>query len=404
MREDVLQNDTENMKQGHKENTASGRDVTIEMVDLTGDEWNAPEPDNENAGFLFESFDRYLPMIRIALPVLAVVFVALIVIIASAPKGSTKNEKPAESFVSSTPRQEGAVDVKSEKTSRTSNVQTGTGQRQPDSEKEKTAEDEAMAEKIEKEQERYKELHDMIFGESDGNSVLGCVTTVTGFTDREKREIGFQEADFLKDAGAFLSRQQIQTKRIIIEDRIAASSEDGIAFQGRLEGKDDYILDVLFYPDLPGEYVFLLRNIKGNERQSGANTETVAADQNTAGNSMQPQDTQSNAASREVSQTVPTPQNTQENGQTQNSYNAANLSVNQIPETLLNYIDNRYEFQYSLYEWLYDHGMKEIESASVTNYSIDGDSRKAEIDLRLSDGSSMTAVYDKTTNTYSYAR
>ena len=48
--------------------------------------------------------------------------------------------------------------------------------------------------------------------------------------------------------------------------------------------------------------------------------------------------------------------------------------------------------------------MKEIESASVTNYSIDGDSRKAEIDLRLSDGSSMTAVYDKTTNTYSYAR
>ena len=50
MREDVLQNDTENMKQGHKENTASGRDVTIEMVDLTGDEWNAPEPDSENAG------------------------------------------------------------------------------------------------------------------------------------------------------------------------------------------------------------------------------------------------------------------------------------------------------------------------------------------------------------------
>ena len=56
MREDVLQNDTENMKQGHKENTASSRDVTIEMVDLTGDEWNAPEPDNENAGFPVPEF------------------------------------------------------------------------------------------------------------------------------------------------------------------------------------------------------------------------------------------------------------------------------------------------------------------------------------------------------------
>ena len=62
---------------------------------------------------------------------------------------------------------------------------------------------------------QYQSLHDMVFGENGMSASLGCVTAVTGFTDREKREIGFLEADFLKDAGAFLAGQQIQTKRII---------------------------------------------------------------------------------------------------------------------------------------------------------------------------------------------
>ena len=76
-------------------------------------------------------------------------------------------------------------------------------------------ETENMAALIEDAEEKYQALHDMIFGESSQNGSLGCVTAVTGFTDREKREIGFLESDFLKDAGAFLARQQIQTKRII---------------------------------------------------------------------------------------------------------------------------------------------------------------------------------------------
>ena len=71
---------------------------------------------------------------------------------------------------------------------------------------------------------------------------------------------------------------------------------------------------------------------------------------------------------------------------------------------MLNYIDNRYEFQYSLYDWLYNHGKKNVESASVTDYSIDGDARQAKIKLKLSDGSSLTAVYDKTADSYSFKR
>ena len=110
---------------------------------------------------------------------------------------------------------------------------------------------------------------------------------------------------------------------------------------------------------------------------------------------------------QEVSQPAVTPQNTQpaaQPQQPQNSYDATNLSVKKIPETLLNYLDNRYEFQYDLYDWLYRHGKREVSSASVTDYSIDGDSRTATIELVLSDGSSVTAVYNKSSNTYSFER
>lgn len=241
-------------------------------------------------------------------------------------------------------------------------------------------------------------LHDTVFGETGQGISLGCVTTVTGFTDREKREIGFLESDFLKDAGAFLAGQQIQTKRIIIEDRIAGSSSAAVAFQGRLEGKDDYILDVVFYPDLPGEYIFLLRNVKGNERGNNGQTAQGTDGQSTSQvsqNNNSAQTTQTEAAAVQNNESTPTPQN---------SYDATNLAIKKIPETLLNYIDNRYEFQYSLYDWLYNHGKKDVESATVTDYSIDGDSRTASISLSLSDGSSIPAVYDKTGNSYSFKR
>jgi GH24 family phage-related lysozyme (muramidase) len=103
-------------------------------------------------------------------------------------------------------------------------------------------------------------------------------------------------------------------------------------------------------------------------------------------------------------ETVPSSQNTENTQDQQNAYDATTLAVKKIPETLLNYIDNRYEFQYSLYNWLYNHGKKNVESATVTDYSIDGDARQAVIDLQLSDGSGMTAVYDKSANSYSFER
>lgn len=280
-------------------------------------------------------------------------------------------------------------------------------------------EETAQAEKL------YQDLHRTLFGEEDTSRFLGCVTSVSGFTDREKREIGFMEADFLKDAGAFLAKMQIATKRIIVEDRIGCSSNAGIAFQGRLEGQDDYILDMVFYPDLPGEYVFLLRSLKGNEQATEAQTaesgrqDAGNSQSGNAGNQDRTQNQnqapvqvqiqlQQTAGSSQVSDAQPenraAAENTSTAPQETGDYDATSLSVKRIPETLLNYLDNRYEFQYGLYEYLYHHGKKDIKSASVTDYGIDGDTRTAVISLQLSDGSGMTAVYDKTANTYSFSR
>ena len=150
MREDVLQNDAENMK--HKKNAADSEDITIEVVDLTGDEWDAPECDNGSfSDLLFERFDRYIPVLRIAIPILAVVFAVLVLIIATAPKGNAKKQKTAESFVSSMPRKEEAADTKNEKTSETAKEQTSAGQRKPVYTKEDSTKNEEAAAMLKKE-------------------------------------------------------------------------------------------------------------------------------------------------------------------------------------------------------------------------------------------------------------
>ena len=78
------------------------------------------------------------------------------------------------------------------------------------------------------------------------------------------------------------------------------------------------------------------------------------------------------------------------------------ISISSVPEELLNYMDNRYVFQYSLYDYLFSHGRKNVQSAEVTDYSIDAGTRQATIHLKLSDGSSLTAVYSKDVGKYSF--
>lgn len=61
------------------------------------------------------------------------------------------------------------------------------------------------------------------------------------------------------------------------------------------------------------------------------------------------------------------------------SYDAARLAVYSIPKELLNYIDNQYMLQYQLYDYLYKNGYEDVTSSTVTDYKIDGDTRKEKI-------------------------
>ena len=401
MREKMLQKDTEDIRPEDTNTTVSGSNKQINGIDLSDDPSDSTGSGEDQRGLLPMRFNNQTFILKILMPVCGAALVILALLIAGSSGKKADLNEPQEPYISSRPRQDVMTDTKGaeplEMTTEKLKDDKVEASVSPDDERE----NEEFAELVQKLENQYRALHNTIFGEGSLSSSLGCVTAVTGLTDREKREIGFLEADFLKDAGAFLTDQHIQTKRIIIEDRIANSSDAGIAFQGRLEGKDDYILEIVFYPDLPGDYVFLLRNVKGNERgagnQSTAGSTTVNTDQNGG-------QAQITAPAPEESQTVIVPQNMQPEIAGQNSYDATALSIRKIPEILLNYIDNRYEFQYSLYDWLYNHGKKNVESASVTDYSIDGDARQAKIKLKLSDGSSLTAVYDKTADSYSFKR
>ena len=392
------------------EPSLENKEVVIENVDLedTGTEAADIFPAGEGGqGFVFDWLDAHISLVKIMMPVAGAALIILVLIILAVSGGNSNKKTAKESFVSSAPREEETAETETIQDTDTLQAMKSDTVSAIPMNTDQAEELRELKEKLVEAESSLQIQHDMFFGKSGQSGSLGCVTTVTGFTDREKREIGFLESDFLKDAGAFLAKQQIQTKRIIIEDRIASSSDVGIAFQGRLEGKDEYILDILFYPDLPGEYVFLLRNVKGNERGNSAGSETQSSRQNSDQNASQIQNDQNSAPSQDAGQQTVTEQNTaaaETAAPSQNSYDATKLSVKKIPETLLNYIDNRYEFQYSLYDWLYNHGKKEVATASVTDYSIDGDARQATIELQLSDGSKLTATYDKSSNKYSFKR
>ena len=397
MKEDMIKKDTDEILQEQDENmidektNRAGEHPEIEEVSL----------EDDTPGFEWGWMNDRSLITKAVLPAVCILIGVLILIIAGVSSGNSKQKPVKETYVSSVPREDTVTAADQTLSSETEGLED----RESNTESKESGTNDRLMEELDEIQDQLsvtknslESLHDTVFGETGQGTSLGCVTTVTGFTDREKREIGFLESDFLKDAGAFLAGQQIQTKRIIIEDRIAGSSNAAVAFQGRLEGKDDYILDIVFYPDLPGEYIFLLRNVKGNERENEGQTAQDTAGQNTA------QVSQNNNSAQTVQAEAAAGQNTESTPAPQNSYDATNLAIKRIPETLLNYIDNRYEFQYSLYDWLYNHGKKDVESATVTDYSIDGDSRTASIELSLSDGSSISAVYDKTGNSYSFKR
>jgi len=232
----------------------------------------------------------------------------------------------------------------------------------------------------------------LLFDEEDGQSGISPYLTITGLTDKEKRDAGFVESDFLSAAGLFLKERGISTKRIIVENAIECSAPDGMAFQARLEKQDGYTFQFILFRSLPGEYIFTLQKLDTEVESETLTAETSAAQ--TDGQNV------NQTGVQEQSQTAIS---SQSQASAANDYDATTLTISSVPEELLNYLDNEYVFQYSLYDYLYQNGKKDIRDAEVTGYTIDSVERRAMIQIRLSDGTTLNGTYSKKSGSYSFS-
>ena len=148
----------------------------------------------------------------------------------------------------------------------------------------------------------------------------------------------------------------------------------------------------ILFPSLPGKYIFMVEEEKQEVQPETLTTETSSASE------AQTVPVQTQALVQSETQAVQTRQEDEEDG-----YDATKLSISSVPSELLNYLDNRFVFQYSLYDYLFKHGKKDVKGAEVTDYSIDAGTRQATIQLKLSDGAEVTAVYSKSSGKYSFS-
>lgn len=235
-------------------------------------------------------------------------------------------------------------------------------------------------------------VREKIFGSSSPHKV-GLTLTLSGITDAEKAENGMETADFLHDAGIFLRDNGVTASRIIAESRTETSIPGSFGYEARLQGDEKHLLDFVVIPDFPGEYLFTLTtlpDVPEPETQSETNASSSDATQT--------------SAERSTPRTETTGRTTQEVQTGEGSdYNATDLSVEAVPQKLLNYMDSPYTFQFKLYDYLYSKGLRGKMTASVSDFSVDGARKEATIHLTLTGGDSVTAVYSKDSNAYSFS-
>ena len=170
-----------------------------------------------------------------------------------------------------------------------------------------------------------------------------------------------------------------------------------------LPGHDDFYLVVLMYPEYPGKYIlsFLdLDGLAGSLEEKEKQKKDSAPETSAVNTPVQALQTQPVLTSPPVQAPVQAqPQNT---AQTEEKYDATNLTIMAVPSTLSNYLDNKYELQYTLYDYLYRNGKSDVETAAVRDFSIDPERRIASISFELDDGSTVTGSYKKDSNSYEY--
>ncbi|MCD7957408.1 MAG: hypothetical protein LUG93_17015 [Lachnospiraceae bacterium] len=225
----------------------------------------------------------------------------------------------------------------------------------------------------------------IIFGDSE-NIILSSIR-VSGLTEEQKEKSGYRESDFLTALSAFLSDNDLTgVTEITFENEIPCSSEGAFAFSASMDNSENR-LTVIMYPDYPGQYILLIEDAKEPAEESDTEEES---------------ERQTESAGDEQAQDAIEVQSGQSSAETERSYDATTLSVTGIPMTLLNYLANRYELQYTLYDYLYRNGYSDVTAAAVSSYEIDADTRTATIIFTLSDGSSLTGIYNRDENSYSY--
>ncbi|MCD8396213.1 MAG: hypothetical protein LUD12_03335 [Lachnospiraceae bacterium] len=224
-----------------------------------------------------------------------------------------------------------------------------------------------------------------IFGDSE--KVILSAIKISGLTEEQKEKSGYRESDFLMALSAFLSDNDLAgVTEVIFENEIPCSSEGAFAFSASMDNSEKQ-LTVIMYSDYPGQYILLLEDTQEVAEESEAVEES---------------ETQNESEADEQAQEAIEIQSGQGSSETERSYDATTLSVTGIPTTLLNYLANRYELQYTLYDYLYRNGYSNVTAAAVSSYEIDADTRTATITFTLSDGSSLTGIYNRDENSYSY--
>ncbi len=254
---------------------------------------------------------------------------------------------------------------------------------EPDEETEETESVKTEADPPETEEDTESAWQETIFGSREATLLQNI--RVTGLTAEQKAKTGYRESDFLSALSEFLETNDLSgITEVRFEEEIPASADHAYAFSAGLAGRKDKVLTVFMYPDYPGRYLLTIQDarevtVEVQVPQAAAETETIRQE------------------------SVPAQVQTETEAHEQAPvYDATTLSLKGIPATLLNYLANQYELQYTLYDYLYQNGRRDVTWAEVTGYEIDAEEKTAKISLQLSDSGSLTCIYDRVNNRYSY--
>lgn len=237
------------------------------------------------------------------------------------------------------------------------------------------AELETQEQAAEESQMQEEQFLSLIFDEKE-NSVGKGQLKISGLSAATKTQLSFREADFITELTDFLQEQKIEASEIVFEKEIMTSAENVSGYKLQILGNEKLQLVAFFFPKLSGQYLFTM--LENGEQKVQEHTEQ----QNVVVETPAPVQSQTEATVNE------------------NTYDASMLSITGIPEKLLNYLDNRYELQYSLYDYLYKNGYRDVKSVAVESYKIDAEEKKAEIQLIVPKTASITGIYNKENNVY----